>query len=1402
MKRATLPLGTLLIAIFALCAMLSLFGDRHEAAAEHVDKHEGNEPYVLKPGIIVKNVLLGLSIDVCSSSHPKATAAAVRVWNMGTSRYVDVPLFTFRGSAENCATTDNEKLASILVKWHRTCGRSDRVIIACTDNGPVHKTEPTYTNQTQIRMLHGNDNARGTEFNRVVIDVAHELGHALGLAHYYCTSQIQDAVGGDRLLVDQRAVMNGETKEPERDEETGELKPNGRDCIVRGEPQLTAVDVADFMRAYHGEPKAPSELEAIPGDGRITWRWDKAADDPAIDHYEFRVAGGPWRRIVGSDAETTSHLLVDLSNEIAYAAEFRAVRGHVRGGASSVVATPTAFVAPVIASFEAIAGRLVGTFTWAGTAPRMLKWELRRSPIKDGDYSQIAATKEVSTSPVGFDNQTVGFWYKLRGRACETRTDPGAQQSGVSGQQAQPFEICGDWREYPDPVELTPLGICRRVSPGVAGAGGSLQRTACIPPQPSGLTVTDVTNTSAKLKWKASAGATDYAVRLDGVVVDESIGNVSEYSFGGLTAKTAHVLSVAAKNANAQSGFAKLTLLVPPSSLSAAATHNSIRLTWAVDTNATAADVRLGAAGSVKDADERTSHTFDQNISPSTRYTLYVRARNTRGTSAWAQTTATTTAGQCPSPRPPKPAANGYRPLGTATTWAEPSGGKTAELESEERQPQTRSVTWNAVECHWDAGEWGDVGDSYWTTPARTGVTRPAPAKPSSNGYRPLGTATTWAEPSGGKTAELESEERQPQTRSVTWNAVECRWDAGKWADVGDTYWTTPARTGVTRPAPAKPAASGYRPLGTATTWAQPSGGKTAELESEERQPQTRSVTWNAVECRWDAGKWADVGDTYWTTPSPTGDTRTAPAEPAASGYRPLGTATTWAEPSGGKTAELESEERQPQTRSVTWNAVECRWDAGRWGDAGDTYWTTPSPTGETRPAPAKPAANGYRPLGTATTWAEPSGGKTAELESEERQPQTRSVTWNAAECQWDAGEWGDVDNSYWTTPSPTGETRTAPAKPIERELRDRKTESRSEVRGTTAYKQSRQVATQHRRTVSWDESDGSWNPGDWDNGVPWSTPWKDTGEEIERPPTRTWTTRVNEARTGRTRVIRVQTTPICLEQTQEQLRYRIRYSAQAYVWDGDMSWVPGTVTSTTPPVWHTRWRDVGSQRLCRIGGQEDEAAAADAGPSFEAGQHTLQWGTVWLRFTVPAGSSVLLTARADATRELTAVFSLAGGAELVVSPSALARDEHPTSTDTTLASLAASLALVEEPQVASAQSGDTACATATPGAPSTATRVDLDANDCTLISGGGSVVLVAGKASLNLTLPDGREWIAFAAPVAQGNGSDAFWLIDAASGSLIVLDPASGNELARQLTDGSDQLKGLLDGIAASADD
>jgi hypothetical protein len=430
------------------------------------------------------------------------------------------------------------------------------------------------------------------------------------------------------------------------------------------------------------------------------------------------------------------------------------------------------------------------------------------------------------------------------------------------------------------------------------------------------------------------------------------------------------------------------------------------------------------------------------------------------------------------------------------------------------------------------------------------------------------------------------------------------------------------------------------------------------------------------------------------------------------------------------------------------------------------------------------------------------------EYDGPAERPRTRSVTqkWvRSITCgsngAWVEGEWekdGDPTKGEWVPGSWTC-TPPIPARPAPvTKPRTISTTTVWVVSGGVAKKQQTVTTRVDTNVFKWTGAkDCEWID-DWKQGSPTSE--TKTLETKNRPPTRTWTTRVNEALTGRTRVVRVQTTPVCLEQRQEQLRYRIRYSAQAYVWSDSKTWVLGPVTRTTPPVWHTRWRDVGSQRLCTLGGQEEETPATDAGPTFGAGQHTLQWGAVWLRFTVPADASVLLAARADATGELTMVFSLARGAELVVSPSALARGERPTSADPTLASLAASLTVVEEPEDVSAEPGDAVCATATPGTSTEPTRVDLNATDCTLISGGGAVRLAAGEASLSLTLPEGGEWIAFAAPSPQDGARDAFWLVDARSGSMFVLDPASGSELARQLTAGAADLGSLFDGIAGSA--
>ena len=162
------------------------------------------------------------------------------------------------------------------------------------------------------------------------------------------------------------------------------------------------------------------------------------------------------------------------------------------------------------------------------------------------------------------------------------------------------------------------------------------------PAMPSGLTVTEVTDTSAMLHWDGVTGATGYKTRRDGVTSPlQPVGRVNSHPFGGLTARTAHKLEVAASNSSGNSRFASLTLLLPPTGLTPTPTQDSITLSWTALANLTY-EVKLGA-GSAAPAENPSSHPF-RSLASNTTYTLYVRAGNSQGPSAWASTTARTNA--------------------------------------------------------------------------------------------------------------------------------------------------------------------------------------------------------------------------------------------------------------------------------------------------------------------------------------------------------------------------------------------------------------------------------------------------------------------------------------------------------------------------------------------------------------------------------------------------------------------------------------------------------------------------------------------------------------------------------------------------------------------------------------
>lgn len=88
----------------------------------------------------------------------------------------------------------------------------------------------------------------------------------------------------------------------------------------------------------------------------------------------------------------------------------------------------------------------------------------------------------------------------------------------------------------------------------------------------------------------------------------------------------------------------------------------------------------------------------------------------------------------------------------------------------------------------------------------------------------------------------------------------------------------------------------------------------------------------------------------------------------------------------------------------------------------------------------------------------------------------------------------------------------------------------------------------------------------------------------------------------------------------------------------------------------------------------------------------------------------------------------------------------------------------------------------------------------CVIVRGGGAAQVSDGEHSLDLTLPNGRDWVLFAASEFTGSSAGAFWVYDLASGGWIALYPPDGAELERYAPAGAEGLPALLDAVAGSA--
>ena len=484
----------------------------------------------------------------------------------------------------------------------------------------------------------------------------------------------------------------------------------------------------------------------------------------------------------------------------------------------------------------------------------------------------------------------------------------------------------------------------------------TLPTTPAVPPAPAGLRVTEVTDTGARLHWGDVTGATGYKTRRDGLTSTlQTLGDVNEYPFTDLTPRRAHVLEVAASNSHGDSAFAGLTLLVPPTLNTPTATANSITLTWTALAGLTY-EVKLGA-GSAESARNPSSHTFSPPPSD-TPHTLYVRARNAQGPSAWASTPATT----APTPTTnglsltasPKP--RSCETNGTVTVNWTVTGGTEPYTVTVDGQSQSGSSA--TVDCQSTAGTQSvvvavtdsssPVQHDLVTLSLRVSDAPPVCSSPDTT-QTDTTTESRWVG-SGAVEDEQERTKSQQQTRTAQCNAGV--WAYGPWTNVGSPTYSAWAATGNQRCNPSYPPKPSESKTETVTvTWWVLRGTAAHERDRTDTEHYSRTVTRQGLPlCGWNVSDWGQPDRTVQGNPSDTGVIQAKPADEQTRSAG-TGTATQWIVGSTQACEQVEQLE-QRRTRSVTFSSS-SGWNAGTWSRWSDPYR---SGWGNTGTCLAKPA--------------------------------------------------------------------------------------------------------------------------------------------------------------------------------------------------------------------------------------------------------------------------------------------------------------------------------------------------------------------------------------------------------------------------------------------------------------
>ncbi len=274
-----------------------------------------------------------------------------------------------------------------------------------------------------------------------------------------------------------------------------------------------------------------------------------------------------------------------------------------------------------------------------------------------------------------------------------------------------------------------------------------------------------------------------------------------------------------------------------------------------------------------------------------------------------------------------------------------------------------------------------------------------------------------------------------------------------------------------------------------------------------------------------------------------------------------------------------------------------------------------------------------------------------------------------------------------------------------------------------------------------------------------------------------------------------------CYWEYWQQDRYALADFETDWKWDASAwKWVLDPSTKRQVGVesdYIYEWYYTGTRYDCPPSTGEDKPPAPPT-RGLPPGDHLMAWDGDWFSFTVPVGAELTLERRTVEGQAATA-FSRAGGTEIEVIPARLELNP-PITENPTLAAIVTSFWAETEPAKLLPAAERHTCAESPPHAEGGALSLDLDAQWCTVVRGGGELTARWGDSQLSLNLPSGRTWVVLSAAQSQSTEAAGIWIIEWQSKSHLILDPATGVELSRRLTEGADGLSAVLDTVTKAA--